>query len=293
MNLSKYIVLLLLLGCVSCQDFHVHLVGDRVLAEVGDNKLTLSDLSVVMPKEYRDADSAVFAEIFIDKWIGKQVKLREAERIFFSSEADIEAMVEEYRQLLLIKKLDDRCVSESTDTVYTEQQISQYYNNNASNFRLNRPIVKGEVLRVPLKADQSKTLSELMGSDSQAKRDDFLSLCEKNDFEFTDMTTSWFEASELLDLLPLVRSDEFDKLLSQRGVRTMSDSEFDYFYQVTDYKRSGDVAPLEWVRSTIRTILITERQQSIIRENEQDLYGKALIEGVIKRHNQSNNEKLE
>ncbi len=273
----------MLLGFVSCRDFHVHLVDDRVVAEVADSRLKQSDIASVMPKEYRGDDSVAFAEVFVDKWIRKQVKLREAERIFFTSEADIEAMVEEYRQLLLIKKLDDRFVGMSIDTTYTEHEISTYYQNNVSSFRLNRDIVQGEVLRVPLKSDQTKKLIGLMGVDSESKRKDFLSICEKNGFEFTELTSRWVEATELLDLLPLVRNDDLDKLLVKSGVNKMSDSEYDYLYRITDYRRAGDVAPLEWVRSTIRTILVTERQQKLLRENEQILFEKAIEEGVVKR----------
>lgn len=254
-----------------------------MLAEVDGNTLMQSELESVVPKEYRGEDSVAFVEVFIDKWIRKQVKLREAERIFLSSEADIESMVEEYRQLLLIKKLDERCVSISADTTYTDQQIQEYYLNHESNFRLNRDIIKGEVLRVPIDHDQSKKVKELMESNSETKRNDLVAICEKNGFEFTDLSLSWFEAAELLDLLPLVRSDESDKLISERGVIQMKDSNYDYYYQIFDHKVVGDIAPLEWVRSTIRTILITERNQALIRANEQTLYGEALLEGVIKR----------
>lgn len=273
----------MLLGFVSCRDFHVNLVGDAVLAEVDGKSLMKSELATVVPKEFSGEDSVAFVEVYIDKWIRKRVKLREAERIFVTSGADIEAMVEEYRQLLLIRKLDERCVGSSIDTVYTDQQIADYYRDHSSNFKLNREIVKGEVLRIPLGSDQTKKLEKLLASTSESMRADMVSICEKNGFEYTDLSSSWVDAVEIFDLLPIVRGEDNDLVLTHRGIEHIKDSSYDYYYQIFDHRSVGDEAPLEWVRSTIRTILVTERQQALIRSNEESLYGAALIEGVVKQ----------
>ncbi|MFI3285185.1 MAG: hypothetical protein R3Y08_00885 [Rikenellaceae bacterium] len=293
MKLFKYIIPLLLLSFVSCRDFHVHFFGDSVLAEVDGKQLMNSEVSSVIPKEYHGEDSLIFAETYIDKWIRKQVKLRKAETTFLTSEADIESLVEEYRQLLLIKKLDESFVSSSVDTTYTDEQISAYYQQHTQDLRLNRDVIRGEVLRIPLESNQIKTLEELMSSSSEAKREDMLSICEKNGFEYTDLSKSWTNAESMLDLLPLVRGAESEKLLSQSGVNHMKDENFDYYYQIFEYKKAGDIAPLEWVRSIIRTILTTERQQNLIRKKEDELYKEAVLEGVIKRQYIENKEKEE
>ncbi len=278
-----YIIPLLLLAFVSCRDFHAKSGGDVVLAQVGARELMLSELESAIPKEYRDEDSVAFVDLYVDKWITKQVKLREAERIFVTSEADIEAMVKEYRQHLFIKKLDELTVSSSIDTTYTDTQIADYYKDHSSEFKLSRDIVKGEVVRIPHSSDQIKKIKALMESNSSVKRDDMISICEKYDYQFTDLSTSWVEAEKIFDLLPLVRSAQSDKLLSKRGVFHMKDDAYDYYYQIFENKEVGDVAPLEWVRSTIRSILITERQQSLIRDTEASLYDAALVEGVVRR----------
>lgn len=278
-----YITPLLLLATVSCRDFHVNFVGDSILAEVDGKHFMESELTTLVPKEYRGEDSVAFVEAYIDKWIIKQVKLREAEKVFVGTEADVEALLEEYRQLLLIKRLDERHIRTSMDTVYTDQQILQYYQGHSSNFKLNGKIAKGEVLRIPHGSDQTKKLKALMSSDGESKRADVRSISEKNGFEFIDLSSSWVDANEILDLLPLVRGEQTDKLLSERGLHSMSDESYDYLYQIFDNREVGDVAPLEWVSSTIRTILRTERQQALIKSNEESLYGEALLEGVVKR----------
>ncbi len=269
---------------MSCRDFHISLSGEVELAKVNTKILTLSEVKGVIPSGYSGEDSVVFVNRYIERWIRKQVKLSEAERLFLTSEGDIDARVEEYRQSLLIKRLEEFYVEASIDTIYTDSQIEEYYQNNKSNFKLSGDIVKGEVLRIPLKDSQTKRLKELFESSSSSKRKDLLSICEKNDFEFVSLTERWVEADELLDLLPMVRRDESYKVLSRSGVNHLSDDSYDYYYTIEEYKRSGDVAPVEWVRSTIRKILSTERQQNLIKGHEDRLYNVAEEQRSIERY---------
>ena len=81
-----------------------------------------------MPAGLTGDDSVAFAELYVRKWIGKQLKLSEAEQLFSASADDIEAKVEAYRQSLLIRKLDQFYVDERIDTTFTEEDIAAYYN---------------------------------------------------------------------------------------------------------------------------------------------------------------------
>ncbi len=287
-----YILAFATLTLSSCRDFQLNLSGDTELAQVGSTSLMQSELQSVIPKEYRGEDSVTFVELYIDKWIRKQVKLREAERIFQTSQHDIEAKVEEYRQSLLIKRLDEHYVRSSRDTVYTERQIAEYYQNNSNNFRLNRDIARGEIMRLPADDKQRKKLVELMKSSSESKRKDLISICEKNGYEFVEFNT-WVIASEILDYLPLTRTQEASKVLSKSGVNHIGDDDYDYYYQILEYKKVGEVAPLEWVQQTIRQILVNERQQNLIKNREDILFIEASTEGVIKRYDVDKRDKNE
>lgn len=88
--------------------------------------------------------------MYVRKWIGKQLKLSEAEQLFSASADDIEAKVEAYRQSLLIRKLDQFYVDERIDTTFTEEDIAAYYNAHKAEFKLDRPLVKGRIVRFPV-----------------------------------------------------------------------------------------------------------------------------------------------
>ena len=281
MKVLKYILVCLVLGFVSCRGVAPVSEEADFVAKVGDKRLTISQISTMMPKGYHGEDSVAFVHLNIDKWVRNQVKLREAERQFATSQADIEARVEEYRQSLLMKQLDEQYLSSTIDTVFTDDQLTQYYQNNIDNFRLNSNILKGNYLRTPKSIKNGATLAKLMESDEESKHKDLLSLCEKNGYTYVSLSTKWVDANELLDSLPLTRGDELSKVLSKRGVTHISDENYNYYYKIVEHRAVGDIAPQEWVESTIRQILTTERGQALINERDESLYDVAVSEGVV------------
>ena len=139
---------LLLLTAVGCREMPTVTVGGgRTLAKAGGATLA-------------------FAELYVRKWIGKQLKLSEAEQLFSASADDIEAKVEAYRQSLLIRKLDQFYVDERIDTTFTEEDIAAYYNAHKAEFKLDRPLVKGRIVRFPVNHRQSFKLRELVKASS-------------------------------------------------------------------------------------------------------------------------------
>lgn len=79
---------------------------DPVIAQVGDKKLRQSDVQSNFSSLMTEEDSLSVLELYVDKWVTKELKLRAAESMFRDSESDIEAMVNEYRNSLLMRKLD-------------------------------------------------------------------------------------------------------------------------------------------------------------------------------------------
>ena len=142
---------LLLLAAVGCREMPTVTVGGgRTLAKAGGATLDEQELGRALPAGLTGDDSVAFAELYVRKWIGKQLKLSEAEQLFSASADDIEAKVEAYRQSLLIRKLDQFYVDERIDTTFTEEDIAAYYNAHKAEFKLDRPLVKGRIVRFPV-----------------------------------------------------------------------------------------------------------------------------------------------
>ena len=276
------LVLVMLTGC---QEVPRYFGGSRVLAEAAGEKLYARDVRTVVPRGMSEADSAAFMERYVDKWINRQLKLREAEQLFSDSERDIDSLVEEYRQALLIRKLDSRLIEQQLDTVVTAEQIAAYHKEHLSDFKVNQTLVKGRIVRFNPANRQASRLRRLMTADTPSQQQDFTDICTKNHFEVNDFSTSWVTFSEFLSYLPILRSQNYDALLSGSGVQEMKDSRSGYYFQITAVLHPGEPEPLERVEQTVRRILLTQRQNEIIRAYEDRIYREAMEDGDIKVYN--------
>ena len=276
MNLrAKIAVAAGVLLLAGCRELPRYFAGDTTIARAGGKDLRLGDVRSVVPQGLSGDDSAAFMKVYIDRWVLKQLKLQEAETLFSSSAGDIDKMVEEYRQALLIRQLDQHYVDRSIDTVFTADEIAAYYNAHKADFKLDRTIVKGRIVRFGEGYRQAAKLKTLMGARSEAQQQDFRDICEKNDFTVDDFRDQWIDFPEFLSYLPTLRSQSYDSVLATAAVQEMRDSHAHYYFQIDAVLREGEPIPLERLRGTIRRILFNQRKGEIIRAHEEELCARA------------------
>ena len=262
MNLrAKIAVAAGVLLLAGCRELPRYFAGDTTIARAGGKDLRLGDVRSVVPQGLSGDDSAAFMKVYIDRWVLKQLKLQEAETLFSSSAGDIDKMVEEYRQALLIRQLDQHYVDRSIDTVFTADEIAAYYNAHKADFKLDRTIVKGRIVRFGEGYRQAAKLKTLMGAD------------------FRDQ---WIDFPEFLSYLPTLRSQSYDSVLATAAVQEMRDSHAHYYFQIDAVLREGEPIPLERLRGTIRRILFNQRKGEIIRAHEEELCARAAEMGEVK-----------
>lgn len=270
---------LLLAGC---RELPRYFSGDETLARVGRRELRLHDVRSAVPQGIAGGDSAAFVQRYVDRWVRKQLKLQEAEILFSASEADIDRMVEEYRQALLIRKIDQHYVDRSIDTTFTEEEIAAYYNAHKADFRLDRPLVKGRIVRFDEGYRQARRLRTLFESSGAAQQRELSDLCAKNDFTITDFRDQWVDFPEFLSYLPALQSQNYDSVLASTAVQEMRDSKSHYYFRIEAVCREGEPIPVERLRTTIRRILFNQRQQEIIRSHEEELVLRGTESGQVK-----------
>lgn len=270
---------LLLAGC---RELPRYFSSDTTVARAGGKDLRLKDVQSVVPPGLTGEDSAAFMKVYVDRWIRKQLKLREAETLFSSSAGDIDRMVEEYRQALLIRQLDQHYVDQSIDTLFTDDEISAYYKAHRADFKLDRTIVKGRIVRFDDGYRQAAKLKTLMGARSEAQQQDFRDICEKNNFTVSDFRDQWIDFPEFLSYLPTLRSQSYDPVLASTAVQEMRDSHSRYYFQIESVMREGEPIPPERLKGTIRRILFNQRKGEIIRNHEEELFTRAAENGEVK-----------
>ncbi len=263
-----------LFGLVSCREFPNPFAGEKMLAEVGDATLYERDVVSIYTPEMTAEDSAKILKSYVDQWVKMQLKIQKAEQMFHSSQEDIDRMVEEYRNSLLIHKLDQYCVDRQLDTSFTDEQVKEYYEKNKQTFILDKTVLKARIVRVPKNYRQSAKLKELMLSSREQDYQDMVELCAKNGLELVELN-QWTEMPALLALLPVSRNTNYDYVLTEGKIHEFSNQDAKFFVRTLACRKAGDYAPWESVKDVIRRMVFNARRQEIIRRYEDSLYREA------------------
>ncbi len=251
---------------------------DPVVARVGERELHRSDLAGVVSVGIVGEDSIQVVETYIEGWARRYIKLDEAERMLKDNK-DIERQIREYREALLIRNIDLYYGEQAKDTTVTETQIADYYAVHKAEFMLDRTIVKGIVVRVPVSYRQQARLKELLTSPQAPRRQDFRDMAVKNGFEMREFTT-WTAWNDFVAMLP-----EGEKVTAANAVTgkytETTFGNYKYMLFVDSALKNGDTAPLERVSESIARIIRNARINDAIRTNEDSLFRAGLASGEI------------
>ena len=143
-------------------------------------------------------------------------------------------------------------------------------------------------MRFPVNHRQSFKLRELVKASSADRLQDLADICAKNDFELKEFA-EWTPWSDFAANLPVRQGMASEQLIRPGEVQHLRDNESHYYFFVTEVAGSGQTAPLETRRATIRRILFNLRQAEVIRSHEEELVDAALTEGEAKIYGNRNN----
>lgn len=274
----KIILLLAVVATTACRQLNPFSEGE-VIARVGDKRLYLSDVAVLHQDGLTPQDSLMILESYVDQWVRTQLKVQEAERLFSANSSDIDAMVEDYRNSLLSHRLDQYYVDNRLDTLYTEEEINAYYEEHKADFVLDRPIVKGVIVKLPSRYNQQANLKTLMAGTGD-RYHDFLDISTKNNFQVTEFDT-WTDFGDFISSLPASRTQNYEDLLRQNGVQEMRDGNDVYFFLIRESLAVGDISPLERVEEMIKRIIFVQRRQEVIRAYEDSIYSAGMNDKLV------------
>lgn len=252
----------------------------NIVAVVDDHTLLRSDIATIMPKELSEADSTTFVKMYVENWVLNQLKIGRAKEVLSSNQANIERLVEDYRQSLIIRQLDQYYIDNAIDLEITDKQLTTYYRANTAAFKLDHDKVRGVVVKVPSNFRNTTTLTTaLKGVAKRGDVEEVRAICEKHNLQLTDLTPQWVSYSDFLSNLPTERSSNYTQLLNNSGVQKMTSGNNIFHFIIIDVARKGDVAPLECVKEDIRRRLYTERRANIVGKYEAELKREAIESG--------------
>ncbi len=264
------IITVFLAGCKS----HPVSRNDKPVARAYESYLYASDLSGVIPPGTSAADSATLAKDYIEKWIRNQLLLNKAEINLTDAEKDVELQIESYRSSLLIYAYQQSYLRQNLDTVVTDKELDEYYNQNKSNFILSESLFKGLFIKVPASAPEIYKLRQWYRSDDPESIKNLEAYCFKQAAVYDDFEENWVKINEVLRLLP-ENGSSFEPVLLSRKYLETRDKDYLYFLSVKEIAPEGTVSPFDLVIDDIHYIILNKRKILLINQLELNIYADA------------------
>jgi len=254
---------------ISCDD-----KGEKsnVVARVYNIYLYEEELSEKMPTNMSSEDSVLFRTSYINTWAMEQLLLQKAKINIGDENEEISTLIEKYKRELLIDKYKQAVVQQDLDTVFSKEDIDEYYQNNKAIFRLNENLVQLRYIYFDKEINDEEDIRRLFRSN---KEEDINELAERelefNSFNFND--SIWISQSDVIKRLPFLKSES--KLKKDKFMQK-EDSLGVYLLTINNVLYRNDLAPKSYVVPTIKRMILHKRKLELAKKIEQTLVSDAI-----------------
>lgn len=276
--IGNLIAILTFAGCKK-DDIRQKGPEDKIVVSYKDHFLTHDDILAVLPADVSKEDSVKLTDSFIKKWVEKKVVLDEARNNIGEDDMrEIENKVIEYKQDLLINAFNNYLIENSLNDSISESELDEYYENNKKSFPLNYDLV--QVSSVTLNKEDEEEGDRLFNSGED--EDFFLLLTLDGSGNGEENDSVWLAADKLKISFPeLAENVNWRTLVNKRKIKLEDAFSVTYIKMHKLYNK-GNTAPYNFVKPTIKELLINKRKLNLLTDLQNSLYKEALNNNEIK-----------
>ena len=275
MKIKIQLLFCILFVFIACEDFNT---DDKLLVSLYDKELYLSEVRNSLPI---DSDSIIFVERYIESWIKNQLLLTQAEMNLTDAIKDIEERISDYRSSLLIYAYQQELINQNFDTIVSNIDIANYYESNKKELELKESIFKGRFIKINKDAPNIHILKNIFRSYTFEDTEELLEYCRQFAADYHLDDTSWIYSSKFAKKIPLEITDP-TYFLSSRNYYNYTIDSSQYYIHIKEYRIRGNISPLILVDNRIRKIIQNKNKLIFLKQLEEDLYNKAILDDKIK-----------
>lgn len=276
MRFLSYILLFFI--TISCNE-----QGEKidVVARVYNVYLYEEDLKEKMPTDLSKEDSILFRNSYINSWAMDQLLLKKANLNIGDDNEEIIILIEKYKKELLIDKYRQAVVQQELDTVFSDNDIEEYYQNNKAIFRLNENLIQLKYIYMDKEINDEEEIIRLFKSD---KKEDINELIDRelefNSFNFND--SIWISQKDVFKKLTFLKEEG---KLKKNVFMQKEDSLGVYLLWINKVLYRNDIAPKSYVNSSIKRMILHKRKLEITNKIERTLVSDAIEKKQFELYN--------
>lgn len=249
-----------------------------VVARLGKQSLTLTEVIANMPGGLAPEDSARFVKAYVNSWV--DARLVSDVAVDEVDMGEIDRMVEEYRNTLVMQEYR-RKMFESHAAQIPDDSVKAYYDEHKGEFVLERPMVKGTYLKVPDDAKNLAALRRLYRSDKADDADRLEKEVLSSAIHYDYFRDRWVDWEQIETRIPYDFGTSADQWLRSNHTLDESLGGFTYLLYVTEVLPSGSPMPLEAARGQIVNRLLNKNRKAYDAQLMQALRDKAEEDGRL------------
>ena len=248
----------------------------KAIARVGKNYLYQEDILDVVPEGTSKKDSIAIVKVFINQWATQKLLFEAAERNLSNDKvAEYNALMEQYKVDLYTKAYIEELVIRQVDTLVTEEQIVVYYDKNKQYFKNASELVKLRYINLvkenPKFAKIKAKFSSFTKKDKKALEQ--LSVQFKS-YAFND--SIWVDINQVYEKLPFLTEENKNKYISNGSNFQYPDATTLWLVKVNKVLPKDSATPLEFLRPTLKQIIINNRKLELVNTIEKDITNDAI-----------------
>lgn len=285
---NKYFFLIGVLFLVSCGSFFKDGEDTLPIARVGESYLFAEDLEPFITKGMSKQDSTAFAVNFINKWASKQLLLSKS-KINLSEEQlnEFNRLVNDYKTDLYTRAYTEALVQQANDTAISSSQLKTFYEGQKQNFKLNEKIVQLRFVELPNQFLDKNVVVDKIKSFTEDDKNYLDSIgVQFKKIHFND--SIWVSASRVLNEIAPLNSTNEDRYLKKSQFFELQDSLGVYLGKVTGVLNVNEIAPLSYIKTDIKRVLLNRRRLEYVRKLETEIIDEGIQKNEFEIYVQEN-----
>ncbi|NRD22415.1 peptidyl-prolyl cis-trans isomerase [Winogradskyella litoriviva] len=255
------------------------------IARVNESYLYKEDLKDIVPQGASKEDSILMVNAYVNRW-ARQLLLMDGALINLSQtkQNDFSKLVEQYKIDLYTKAYLEGLVKKNIDTLVKPEEAQLFYEANKESFKLNDNLIQLRYISLPLNPVNLDTIKKRF---KRFKTNDksYLDSISVQFVSYSLNDSLWVKQNHVADKIPIITEANKNQLLKKTNFLQLKDSLNLYLMQVNDVRLQNDYAPLNYVNSSIKKIVINKRKLELIKQLENDITKDAIKNNQFQIYN--------
>ena len=271
-----WIQIVLLTFLVTSCDYFRAPKEPKAIARVGKSYLYLEDIANLVPSGTSKKDSIAIVKSFIDRWATQKLLFEASERnISKAKVSEFNELIDQYKVDLYTKAYLEDLVIRQIDTVVTEAQIESYYNTNKQFFKNSSELVKMRYINLVKENPKFANIKAKFSSFTKKDRKELEQMAVQfKSYAFND--SIWVDINQVYEKIPFINLENKQKYVSSGMNFQYPDSTTIWLVKINNVLPKDSATPLEFLKPTIKQIIINNRKLELINTLEKEITNDAI-----------------